>query len=298
MFTEENFEEFAQDKDSDKLWTPDEDIFLLNVRLDKDTSHKVRAGGKRWTKKSRVGHNQEMSSSNNQKKNKSPAKHYEYLKLELTGFRQSPDSSRAETPDEAFEVYSALFQMSPLKSPGLDGFSPVFFQRKPAGCYVCGKINHKAKECFFSKAQNNKTYRSPVSQSPQVNVVTAGDSSSNPDDRHVKVNFDAAVLKDKGCCEAGVVICDHVGKMIVGTTEIFNGNYSPNVAKSLVARRAVEFAAELVLSGFWLEGDSQCVVTLLNSEDDYLSFASPIADEVKGLDLPCTAYQCVLGWKG
>ncbi|KAL3502178.1 hypothetical protein ACH5RR_036627 [Cinchona calisaya] len=91
----------------------------------------------------------------------------------------------------------------------------------------------------------------------------------------------AKVFEDSAYSGAGVIICDCSRKFIAGCTDKFVDVVSPELAKMLAARRAVEFAPEVGVSRFWLEGDSQCVINLLNSDKEDRSHLGPIVDDVK-----------------
>lgn len=57
-------------------------------------------------------------------------------------------------------------------------------QRKIVHCWVCGKTNHTARDCYHRKGQPYEACGPPVTPKPQANVVTMEASFSNPASRY------------------------------------------------------------------------------------------------------------------
>nr|POE45922.1 hypothetical protein CFP56_44180 [Quercus suber] len=78
-----------------------------------------------------------------------------------------------------------------------------------------------------------------------------------------KVNIDGAVFKDKKEAGVGTVIQDHVGNFIVGLSKKF---WCPLVAIEVEAKAfefGLEFAKDIRIQDFVLEGDSLDIVHAL-----------------------------------
>ena len=78
---------------------------------------------------------------------------------------------------------------------------------------------------------------------------------SPPPTDYYKANFDAVFSKESGSATIGVVYRDHTGQVIAALCQNLGQVQSVEMAKALVARRAVIFARELSLFNIIVEGD-------------------------------------------
>ncbi|KAL3499982.1 hypothetical protein ACH5RR_039075 [Cinchona calisaya] len=66
---------------------------------------------------------------------------------------------------------------------------------------------------------------------------------------------------------------------MAGIAENVYGVVNPEAAELIAARRALEFGAELQLSGFELDGDARNVISALTAQEENLSVMGPLLED-------------------
>lgn len=80
------------------------------------------------------------------------------------------------------------------------------------------------------------------------------DSPCPPPLHGFKINFDGAIFEKENVADLGVVIRNHEGLVMASLSEVIQLPPTVIEVKALAARRAVEFALELVFDNIFLEG--------------------------------------------
>nr|POE81223.1 putative ribonuclease h protein [Quercus suber] len=92
-----------------------------------------------------------------------------------------------------------------------------------------------------------------------------------PPNSWCKVNFDGAIFQELGDAGIGVVIRDHVGKVIGAMSERIALPPSLEHVEALACRRATLFAKDFNLQAVTFEGDSETIINYLKSDEDCLA---------------------------
>ncbi|XP_050290021.1 uncharacterized protein LOC126728200 [Quercus robur] len=98
-----------------------------------------------------------------------------------------------------------------------------------------------------------------------------------------KANFDAALFEELHCAGLGVVYRDHLGQVIAALSQRISLPSTVEMAEALAARRAMEFARELILFDVILEGDCLRVVRALNASGGCNTLYGHVVNETKRL---------------
>ena len=97
----------------------------------------------------------------------------------------------------------------------------------------------------------------------------------------MKINFDGAISAEEKSSSMGVIIRDKKGLVITSMTTQIPQQLRLVEIEALVASKALEFARELGIADAVLEGDSQVVITALNSKNTVLApFGSLVQDSL------------------
>ena len=97
----------------------------------------------------------------------------------------------------------------------------------------------------------------------------------------MKINFDGAISAEEKSSSMGVIIRDKKGHVITSMTTQIPQQLRLVEIEALVASKALEFARELGIADAVLEGDSQVVITALNSKNIVLApFGSLVQDSL------------------
>ena len=114
----------------------------------------------------------------------------------------------------------------------------------------------------------------------------------------LKVNFDGVTFKDIGRAGLGVVVRDSQGQALALLSERVPLPFSSDLVEALATVRAISLALEIGCLSFILEGDLECVINTLSSNEDFLSPFGHILDSAKALtESSCISFfhECRLG---
>jgi hypothetical protein len=86
-----------------------------------------------------------------------------------------------------------------------------------------------------------------------------------PPSRHlIKVNWDAAVSKEKGCVGVGIIARDFMGRVCTARSLTIGQILDPAAAEAMAGVYAMMMGRELSCEGVILEGDAQLIVKAIN----------------------------------
>jgi ribonuclease HI/ribosomal protein L37AE/L43A len=96
-----------------------------------------------------------------------------------------------------------------------------------------------------------------------------------------KVNWDAALGVHSGKMGLGVVIRDHMGRLVAARSLSRQGGFDPDAAEAIAALVATQIARELGIQRAWFEGDAKIVVDAVNSMEADWSRIGHLVDDVR-----------------
>jgi ribonuclease HI len=99
-------------------------------------------------------------------------------------------------------------------------------------------------------------------------------------DGWVLVNWDAALNKDRGQIGIGVLLRDHIGKMIIAKSLIQRGYLSPTKAEALAADIATQICKTWDMESVLFVGDAKVIIDAINSGERSWSMRSPIIQDL------------------
>jgi len=102
-----------------------------------------------------------------------------------------------------------------------------------------------------------------------------------PSEGSWKINWDAAISKEKLKMGVGIVIRDAEGRLVAAKTKTVPYIVDPTAAETMAAWFAVEFGRELGAARVVLEGDSLVVVSGLRTVDPCNRFFGQLIDDIK-----------------
>lgn len=96
-----------------------------------------------------------------------------------------------------------------------------------------------------------------------------------------KINFDGATFPDLGKAGLGVVIRNCTGNVVASLLEQAPLPFSPVNVEAMATARAIQFAQELGVRPYILEGDAEVVINSFKSDEDSLSTFGHIISSAK-----------------
>jgi ribonuclease HI len=107
----------------------------------------------------------------------------------------------------------------------------------------------------------------------------------------VKINWDAALDKQKKLMGVGVMIRDHRGDVIATQCSTWQYITDPAVAEAMALRTAAAVRQQLGIMEVILEGDSLEVVQAVKKEEESWTNFGPIVEEVKDMLKGCHSWK-------
>ena len=119
---------------------------------------------------------------------------------------------------------------------------------------------------------------------------------SPPTENLYKANFDAALFEHLGFAGLGVVVRDYRGNVLVALSQKIVLPQSMEMAKALVAKRAVQLATEMSFLRVMVEGDCKRVVQALQAPGRSLTLYGHVIKDVRriGATLQICSFHHVL----
>ncbi|KAL3826043.1 hypothetical protein ACJIZ3_022072 [Penstemon smallii] len=102
-----------------------------------------------------------------------------------------------------------------------------------------------------------------------------------PSEDIIKINFDAAINRVDGCCGIGAIARSSQGECVGWRSKCIKQPLDPTVAESKAALLAVELALEQNWRKIILEGDSQIIISALESATRSYANFGIIIDDIK-----------------
>jgi ribonuclease HI len=101
------------------------------------------------------------------------------------------------------------------------------------------------------------------------------------DQEWVKANWDAALSQQRNRMGLAVVVCDHMGTMVVAGYQTRKGCPEPTTAKACAALMAIRKCKELGFTRVHFEGDAKVVVDAVLSEVEDRSRLGNVIEDIK-----------------
>lgn len=123
----------------------------------------------------------------------------------------------------------------------------------------------------------SRRYADPRTRS----IAWEADTWKKPPQGMMKINWDAAVDKERGTIRMGVIIWDPLGEAIAmhsGPKAFIN---NPSLAEAMAARTAIELSISLGLRNCILEGDALEVINAINQTEPCRGTYRQIVNDIK-----------------
>jgi ribonuclease HI len=96
-----------------------------------------------------------------------------------------------------------------------------------------------------------------------------------------KVNWDAALGKQQGRMGSGVVVRDHLGRVVAARSVTRQGDFEPAAAEAMAAFLAMQTAHEMGIQTVWFEGDAKEITNAVNSRTTDWSPIGHLVDDLR-----------------